>query len=50
MGLTGPKPDLRKDVQLELSGFERFGGMVGQQLGGIGATSGGSGGVDPKTF
>lgn len=24
MGLTGPKPDLRKDVKLEMSGFERF--------------------------
>lgn len=47
MGLTGPKPDLRKDVQLELSGFERFGGMAGQQIGGIGACSGGH---DPKTF
>lgn len=29
MGLSGPKPDLRKDVQLEISGFERFGGIAG---------------------
>lgn len=24
MGLSGPKPDLRKDPKLEMSGFERF--------------------------
>lgn len=30
MGLSGPKPDLRKDaaLKMEFSGFERFAGMV----------------------
>lgn len=29
MGLSGPKPDLRKKISMDLSGFERFNGSVG---------------------
>ncbi|KAL5287787.1 GBX2 family protein [Megaselia abdita] len=30
MGLSGPKPDLRKKISMDLSGFERFGGGGGK--------------------